>query len=328
MDLPRSGFEASAHPTRAEASRPLPIDRRAVLAAGLAGVLAAASAPVARAETPGLRFSVVEGAGGVPLNVVEAGPADGPEILFLHGMSQSYLAWDGQLRSDLAKRFRLVAFDLRGHGNSGKPWKPQDYEGSQVWADDVAAVIAARRLRRPTLVGWSFGANIAMDYIRVHGHRGLSALNLVGNLGGLVAIPPNDSALFKRVWAEAPLRQSPDIAENITGFHNAAGTLSAHLTPEQEAVAYATGLMQGGLVRRALAAKKGRDNSDLAKGLDLPVLISVGLLDPFTPEASARTAAARLPRATVSVYPDTGHFISAEIPARFNRELAELAGRS
>ena len=74
-----------------------------------------------------LTFSTVEGGGGVSLSVVETGRKDGPGILFIHGFSQSYLSWKTQLGSDLADDFRLIAFDLRGHGASGKPFDPENY---------------------------------------------------------------------------------------------------------------------------------------------------------------------------------------------------------
>jgi non-heme chloroperoxidase len=60
------------------------------------------------------------------------GNPDGPEILFIHGFSQSHLSWIKQVtNSDLAKEFHMVTYDLRGHGNSDKPTRTralQDFE--------------------------------------------------------------------------------------------------------------------------------------------------------------------------------------------------------
>jgi pimeloyl-ACP methyl ester carboxylesterase len=304
------------------------VDRRLLLAAasGLSGAaLTASVGGPALAATPGLTFSYVEGSGGVPLNMVQAGPADAPEILFVHGMSQSYLAFGPQLGSALTARFRLVAFDLRGHGNSGKPWRGEDYAGSRIWAEDVAAVIAAAKLKRPLVVAWSFGGNVCMDYVHHHGTDGLAGINLVSTLGGLVSIPPNPSPAFAKSWAELALRESPDIAENIDGFHRAASGLSAHLSQAQQDIAFATGMMQTGIARHAIKAKAPIDNSGLLASIAVPVLISVGTLDLFTPLTSAHQAAGALRQGQVSVYDDVGHFISAETPERFNRELAAFA---
>jgi pimeloyl-ACP methyl ester carboxylesterase len=62
------------------------------------------------------------GGGGLRLHVSEWGRADGPPILFFHGLSQNHFCWTRQYRSSLADEFRLVAYDLRGHGMSQRPW--------------------------------------------------------------------------------------------------------------------------------------------------------------------------------------------------------------
>ena len=58
---------------------------------------------------------------GLTISAQEWGNPAGPEILFIHGFSQSHLSWIRQVNSDLAKEFRIVTYDLRGHGNSDKP---------------------------------------------------------------------------------------------------------------------------------------------------------------------------------------------------------------
>lgn len=62
----------------------------------------------------------VEGGNGLRLNVREWGVPEGPPIVFVHGWSQSQLCWSRQTEGALAKQFRIVTFDLRGHGMSEK----------------------------------------------------------------------------------------------------------------------------------------------------------------------------------------------------------------
>lgn len=112
----------------------------------------------------------IVGGGGTTLNVLETGKRDGPTVLFIHGFSQNALAWSKQLNSELARDFRLVAMDIRGHGNSDKP--PKDaYTDSKLWADDVQAVIESLELNRPVLSGWSYGGLIMCDYLSVYGEK-------------------------------------------------------------------------------------------------------------------------------------------------------------
>ena len=121
----------------------------------------------------------VQGGGGLRLHVREWGKADGPPILFIHGWSQNHLCWAKQYESTLAEEFRLVAYDLRGHGMSESPLEPEHYTDGRLWADDVAAIIDGLGLVQPVLVGWSYGSYIISDYVRVHGQDRISAINFV-----------------------------------------------------------------------------------------------------------------------------------------------------
>ena len=68
-----------------------------------------------------MKVHSVRGGGGLKLHVREWGKADGPPILFIHGWSQNHLCWVKQYDDGLADEFRLVAYDLRGHGMSDAP---------------------------------------------------------------------------------------------------------------------------------------------------------------------------------------------------------------
>src|SRR4051812_43165429 len=96
----------------------------------------------------------VRGGGGLRLHVREWGDAQGPAIVFVHGWSQSQLCWSRQVAGELTRDFRLVTFDLRGHGMSEKPPEAEHYVVSRLWAEDVAAVIGELGLDRPVLVAW------------------------------------------------------------------------------------------------------------------------------------------------------------------------------
>jgi non-heme chloroperoxidase len=58
---------------------------------------------------------------------------------------------------DLAKQFRIVTCDLRGHGSSDKPPIPWYYREGALWARELRAVTQGAELKRPLLVGWLVG---------------------------------------------------------------------------------------------------------------------------------------------------------------------------
>jgi pimeloyl-ACP methyl ester carboxylesterase len=100
----------------------------------------------------------VQGDGGVRLAVREW-PGEGPSILLLHGLASSSHIWD-LVAPRLAPRFRVVAYDQRGHGLSGKP--SSGYGFDRLIAD-ATAVIRTFGLSRPVVVGHSWGANVALQ---------------------------------------------------------------------------------------------------------------------------------------------------------------------
>src|SRR2546430_3044604 len=125
-------------------------------------------------------YDIRGGGGGITLHAREWGNPDGPAILFVHGWSQCDLCWSGQVDSQLAASFRMVTFDNRGHGTSGKPLDPACYADERLWADDLAAVIDQASLERPVLVAWSYAGFIVTDYVRAHGDAGIAGIDLVG----------------------------------------------------------------------------------------------------------------------------------------------------
>src|SRR6266478_5886424 len=147
---------------------------------------------------------------GLTISAQEWGNAAGAEILFIHGFSQSHLSWMRQVDSDLAKEFRIVTYDLRGHGNSDKPLEAARYRDSKAWGDEVQAVIDAAGLKHPVLVGWSYAGRVISDYLATHGSGQLAGINFVD------APIKADPALIGDNLKNLPLMASDDLVTNIT----------------------------------------------------------------------------------------------------------------
>ncbi len=78
---------------------------------------------------------------GVKLAVQESGDPTGPTVIFIHGLLGSRLNWEKQIISPELQRYRMVTYDLRGHGLSGKPENIDAYRDGRRYADDLAAII-------------------------------------------------------------------------------------------------------------------------------------------------------------------------------------------
>jgi len=281
-------------------------------------------ATTASAAEPDVSF--VAAPDGVPLCVAETGNPQGPPLVFIHGYSQTYAVFTRQFNSELARDYRLLALDMRGHGCSGKPWSEAAYAGSRPWADDIAAVLAAKAVKRPLLVGWSAGGYWIVDYIREYGTDGIAGIVLAGSHGGLMsaAIDPTLPAKSKAMRA-ANQDYPPTIAATLALGEQFVPRMSAAPLPEDiTRIMYAATFMLPAYARRAMATRS-MDNAELGSRLQLPVLIIVGDQDRVATPEQMRSLAGQLPNARFSLYANTGHATFAEQPARFNQELAGFA---
>lgn len=279
-----------------------------------------------------LRYTTVFGAGNVPLNVVEAGARGQPSILFIHGSGQSYLSWHAQLDSSLSERFHLVAFDLRGHGASGKPWDDLAYNQACTWADDVTAVIHAAGLKKPLLVAWSYGGSVAMHYLRCRGVNDIGGIMLVNSRAGLVEVPLSSEP----ARLSQQLMRQTDLKEFLRGAAIFGDLMTAKmLTPELSAEQRMMNLMSPPYVRRAMehaaSDRTGRPiktNTDLAHVLTLPTYIVLGGADPFRDSTLMAAAFKKiLPAARVTTIPHVGHSPFAESPEAFNDLIVDSMKR-
>jgi len=267
-----------------------------------------------------MRSLTVQSPDGTTIAAYEWGNPDGPPILFIHGLLQCYLAWRRQTGDpELASAFRLVAIDLRGHGNSSKPVGNQHYRNNQLWADDIAAVIAQMDLRRPVLVAWSYAGRVISDYLRVHGQANVAGINFVG------ASTKSDGALTgPAIKRNFPGIFSDDLATCIDATRGFLRDCFARPPSEQEfELMLAYNMLIPARVRAAVTDREPNPGDVLAT-LTCPVLVTHGSEDPFMLPAMAQFTASQVKRARLSLYQGIGHSPFYEDSARFNRELAEF----
>lgn len=287
------------------------------------GLLAVLLCPLSPARAAS--FDYIASSDGTPLCVYETGNPQGRPLLFIHGFSQSYAVFKRQFESDLAKDFRIVAFDLRGHGCSGKPWSEAAYTGTKVWADDVAAVIAARKLVRPVIIGWSFGGYVTIDYVRHYGNDVAAALVLVGSNAGLPPAP-TDPAVLARLAAQREANKTlpPDIELQLRNGKQFVSLMTSKPAPQDmQDIMFATNQMMPPYARRAMSSL-ALTNDDLVEKITTPVFFHVGTRDLSQPNDVIRAVAARMPKASVQTFDGAGHALFIDSPEEFNAALRQV----
>lgn len=296
----------------------------AALGAGLGTVLGVGGA-WAQGAPPEVapRRHTVRAPDGVDVAAYEYGNPQGPAILFIHGYMQAALSWDRQTRDpELAREFRMVAYDIRGHGMSAKPEGDGFYKPGKAWADEVKAVVDALGLRRPVLVGWSYGGRIMGDYLAEHGAGAISAMDWVGATSSAV-----DPSRFGRGGRHNGPNASGS-ADPATAIRSTVAFLRECFEIQPSASDFETMLAFNMMVpRHVRLALQGRPMDIEAKlrALSLPTLVTHGEHDKLVLPSMGRWTAGTVPGAKLSLYQGVGHAPFWEDAPRFNLELAELA---
>ncbi|WP_420959655.1 alpha/beta fold hydrolase [Brucella sp. IR073] len=310
--------------------------RRSFLS-GVAGLLAltlgaAATAPLAHAApVVATQTSVQEKAAhheifsvrssdGTMLVGEAQGDSQAPEILFIHGLRQSRLSWEKQLNDPAFKDFRIVSFDLRGHGDSDKPAAPDAYSDADKWADDVAAVIKAAKLKRPVLVGWSLGGYVAGAYLRKYGGADIAGVNLVDAVTKL-----SPDLLTEEAGTFTRTATSHDLAERTVAT---ADFLAACFHQQPMAEEMKRMLVINGMTARAanegFVQTRTTDLEPVFKDYAGPVLLTHGVHDRLVRIAMSERIKAVHPNSRLSLFDKSGHSPFYEEPVRYNKELAEF----
>jgi pimeloyl-ACP methyl ester carboxylesterase len=137
-------------------------------------------------------------AGGVRLRYVEQG--SGEPVVLVHGFSNRLEIWSTTgIMPDLAGDHHVIAFDLRGHGKSGKPHDPARY--GREMALDIVRLLDHLGLRRAHIVGYSLGAALTAQLLTLYPERFLSATLIAG------------AGRFD--WDSAKIRQADTVANEL-----------------------------------------------------------------------------------------------------------------
>jgi pimeloyl-ACP methyl ester carboxylesterase len=284
------------------------------LSALLATLTALAMSSAALADTKNYAVTAPDG---VTLAVQESGNPAGPAVVLIHGLLGSHLNWDAQVNSADLRRYRIITYDLRGHGLSGKPTDVDAYRDGRRWADDLAAVIKSSHASHPVLVGWSLGGAVISNYLAAYGDSQIAGAVYVD---GVIELKADQIVAHPEVYRDMT---SSDLQTHLDGERTFLG-LCFHTQPDKAMTerllanaAMASWTMQSAVQSMTVAASEGLSKTTV------PVLLLYGERDALVNTGGAIARAKELdPHVQVKLYANSGHAPFIEEPDRFNRDLA------
>ena len=230
-----------------------------------------------------------------------------------------------QVTGPLADEFRLVTFDLRGHGGSEKPLGPHYYREAERWAGEVEAVIRETGLEQPVLVAWSYAGRIVLDYLQCRGAGALGGVVFVGATSKMDASVVGPAAALMRPMTQAGLEAN--LAANLEATRAFLSACTAEPLPAQDLeFMLAFNILVPASVRLNMSARAA-DYAAVLSSISVPVLVLHGAQDRVCLPSMAAYTSAAVKHGRSIVYPGVGHLPFWEAPERFDADLADFLRR-
>lgn len=270
----------------------------------------------------------------IKLSAIEKGT--GPTLLLVPGWSQSAKSFQAQI-DGLSDRYRVIAVDMRGHGDSPKP--ASGYRIARL-AQDLREFILDRNLNDLSIGGHSMGASILWSYIEQFGSDRISKFIFIDQ----APVVTNGFGFEGQVLKETGAAFTPDVLyATAAGVANAQSAVldglkgaffSASISDAVVAFNKSEALkMPGAYAARLLVDHCSQDWRDVIEHvipkLGKPVLVIGGALNTIFPVEAAQWIATKIPGARLEVFSaDEGgsHFMFVENPEKFNAILKSFIG--
>lgn len=227
----------------------------------------------------------------------------GPPVLLSHGYSATSRMWAGQVAA-FAPKYRVLTWDMRGHGGSASPDDPALYSESAT-VDDMAAVLDQCDVGRAVVGGLSLGGYMSLAFYLKYPER-VRALMLFDTGPGY------RNAEARAGWNRIAEQRARTLDEKGLDALRAGGDeVRVSLHHSAPGLAHAA---------RGMLAQSDSRVIEALPAITVPTLVLVGERDePFL--AATDMMAAKIPHATKVVVPDAGHASNIMNPAAFNEAV-------
>lgn len=236
------------------------------------------------------------------------GEPDAPALVLVNSLGTTLDMWEPQ-REALARHFRLVRYDLRGHGRSPTP--PPPYSVGDLGAD-LLDLLDELEIRRAHLLGSSIGGMIGL-WAASHAPERVERL-VVAGASARFGPPEAWRDRARTVLAHG----TGAVAGTVVGRWYSAGYAADHPEEVEAAIRMFDAADPAGYAGCALAIA-ATDLTDVLGRIRAETLVIAGGDDPATPPEHADLIARLVPGARLEVIPEAAHLPNLEYPGRFTR---------
>ena len=230
----------------------------------------------------------------------------GPAILFSHGFGATGRMWAYQIEM-LARNFKVILWDMRGHGRSDSPAEPTAYSQANS-VDDIAAILDALGVQKAVIGGHSLGGFLSLAFHAKYPER-VAALVLSSTGPGYRKDAPREA------WNATANALADEIERGGLEWLR---DRSAEVDPTDHKSA--VGLINAG--RRMLTQADGAVIESLPS-ISVPTFISVGSKDDSY-FAATKYLEVKIKGSQRHVFEGAGHAANRDMPEKFNAALGDF----
>ncbi|MGA8857795.1 MAG: alpha/beta fold hydrolase [Candidatus Bathyarchaeia archaeon] len=257
---------------------------------------------------------------GAEIFYIEVGISKAAPIVLTHGFPFSHEMWAPQIEV-LQKQFRVIAYDLRGHGKSGVGDGQYTLE---FFVDDLLGLLDHLKIERAVLCGLSMGGYIALRAVERNPERVRGLI-----LADTQAKADSNEAKLKRATAIKSVK-----ANGVKAY--AEGFLKSVFAPQtftnnKAAVEKIRRIIEAnsplGICGALLALASRTETTEALYSIKVPTLILVGEHDALTPPSASQEMHNKIPNSEIHVIPNAAHLSNLESSEEFNKHLSDFLGR-
>lgn len=259
----------------------------------------------------------------VKIYVEDINPGGNKTILFIHGWPANHKLFEYQFNKLPQMGYRCIGIDIRGFGNSDKPWIGYSYNRL---ADDIRCIVESLKLQNFTLAGHSVGGAISIRYMARHNGYGVSKLVLMGAAAPSFTKRPNfPYGLEKEDVSKLIQETYNDRPKMLQGFGDM--FFFQYVTGPFSDWFFQLGLQAAGWSTAKLATSLRDENlfSDL-ESIHVPTLILHGVHDKICPFPLAIAQKEGIRNSKLVPFENSGHGLFWEQQDELNKELVQFIG--
>lgn len=245
------------------------------------------------------------------------GPEDAPVIIFIHGFPFNKSMWNMQVEA-LKDNYRVIAYDIRGHGNSAPGI---DDFFIELFVNDLLHLMEKLGIEKSILCGLSLGGYIALNAVLKYPDRfDALILNDTQCIADTPEIKENRCIAIIRIRNKGVAQYAEESIKNLFALQsfikkqNVIATIKEMIlnTPKQT------------LCNTLHALAERKETCTHLDEINIPVLIVVGKEDKITPIAAAQQMHEKIRNSTLKIIPNAGHVSNLENPVEFNFQLVKF----